>query len=621
MNVGCWLSERDSAGAEEDAMTEQQVRTTSGGELDQSSRKFLFWACFVALVTTSFAFIIRVMVMGEWQVAFGLSETQKGEIFGAGLWPFGLTIVLFSLVVDKIGYGRSMIFAFLCHLVSTVLLFSAQGYWSLYFGSVLNGLAAGTVEAVINPAVASLYPREKTKMLTKLHAGWPGGMVVGGLMLMLMGPQVSWTVKVGIILIPTLTYGAMLLKCRFPVSERVAAGIPYREMLREAGTLGCLIVCYMVIMEINRVMGLPNLIDTTFFDLPSLPMTILLAVLTLAYLFYTRSLGRPMYIFLLLVMILLAITELGTDTWIKELMTPAMTKLGLDAGWVLVYTAAIMTILRFCITPIERALRPLGVLFVGSLFAAAGLYTLANAQGIWILIAATVYGIGQCFFWPVTIGLVGERFPKGGALTLNAIAGVGMLGVGILGSQLLGFWQDTNIDKHLRQQPAVYERVMDPTSKLSIFGDYRALDQSKVNEINDKTALYRYRKQAAEAALADGKADSLEDLLAADATYQVILRNTYNHMVREPGDTAEKTFAEMQAAVAAAGGFVESEDFEALATEQAALDDVTAKAKRSAMSTVTILPLIMAVCYLGLILYFRAKGGYKVIDLEKSAKA
>ena len=143
--------------------------------LTEEQKKFLLWTCFVALVATSVAFVIRAFLVRDWQIEFGLSETQKGEILGAGFWPFGLSIVLFSLVIDKIGYGKSMIFAFACHAMSTVLFFFANGYLMLYFGSLLAGLAAGTVEAVINPAIASIYPKEKTKWLSILHAGWPGG--------------------------------------------------------------------------------------------------------------------------------------------------------------------------------------------------------------------------------------------------------------------------------------------------------------------------------------------------------------------------------------------------------------------------------------------------------------
>ena len=608
--------------------------------------RFLFVACFVALVATAFAFIIRIMLMETWQIEFGLSETQKGEIQGAGFWPFGISIVLFSLVIDRIGYRRTMVFAFACHVVSALLMVSARGYWWLYFGSILNGLAAGTVEAVINPAVASMFPKKKTRMLTILHGGWPGGMVLGGVaMLALKRWEITWHVNAAIILVPTLVYGLMLLKARFPVSERVVAGVPYREMLKEAGALGCLIVVYMIVMEVNRVLGMKNLVDTGFFDLPSLPMTIVLGVLSLAYLIYTGSLGRWMYVFLLLVMILLAITELGTDAWIKEFMGPAMTKIGWDSGWIIVYTATIMMILRFCIAPIEKLLKPLGVLLVSSLFAAAGLYLLSGAQGGMIWVWATIYGTGQCFFWPVTLGLISERFPKGGALTLNAIAGVGMLGVGILGNPLMGFWQDTRIDEKLKPNTALYAEFMESKPKESIFGSYKALDGRKVKELEYRVALHLHKAKVQEAQKG-ASAKKLAELLSKDKEYLSLLGKTFDLLkptkptTPKPGrdasfadktlyDRAKTTYDKSKAAhdaadsyetklayVAARGAFLSGPQFKDTEGKKKALDDVTTDAKKNAMATIAILPLIMAVCYLLLILYFKAKGGYTAVELS-----
>ncbi|MFI4876827.1 MAG: MFS transporter, partial [Blastopirellula sp. JB062] len=67
-------------------------------------KKFLFWACFISLITTAFGFIVRAIIIDDWGTVFNLTETQKGEIFGVGLWPFAISIILFSLVIDKIGY-------------------------------------------------------------------------------------------------------------------------------------------------------------------------------------------------------------------------------------------------------------------------------------------------------------------------------------------------------------------------------------------------------------------------------------------------------------------------------------------------------------------------------------
>ncbi len=571
---------------------------------EEARARFLFIACFASLVATSFAFIIRVMAMADWQAAFDLSETQKGEIFGAGLWPFGISIVLFSLVVDSLGYGRAMIFAFLCHLASTIILVTAKGYWGLYAGSLLNGLAAGTVEAVINPAVATLFPKNKTKMLTILHAGWPGGMVLGGLLIMVLSAAgiTNWQVKVAIILLPVITYGILLLRSRFPVSERVAAGVPYREMLAEPGAVGALLVSYLVCAELARVFGWP-----------SLAVYIAAAAVAAAHFIYTRSLGRPLYLFLLAVMVLLAITELGVDSWTADLMGPAMGKLGLAGGWVLVYTATVMMILRFCIGPIERALRPLGVLLMSAAIAAIGLYTLSRAEGIFILLCATLYGAGKTFFWPVTLGLVSERFPRGGALTLNAIAGVGMLSVGILGNPLLGYWQDTLIDAKLQAHPEAHRRLMEGDFRQSIFGAYRSLNQAAANEIRERVALYEALMAARQEN--GGKAGTPEEICAQSPRFAEAVRATYRRLFPQKS-SGDLSAAEMIGVLRTAGHIIAAAEYEHLAQDRRLLEETVAQAKQGAMSRVAILPAIMALCYLVLIFYFRSRGGYRAVDVR-----
>jgi ATP-dependent exoDNAse (exonuclease V) alpha subunit len=170
------------------------------------------------------------------------------------------------------------------------------------------------------------------------------------------------------------------------------------------------------------------------------------------------------------------------------------------------------------------------VLLTCACLAAVGLFFLSQAAGALVLVAATIYGVGKTFFWPVTLGVVAERFPKGGALTLNAMGGCGMLGVGIIGSQLLGFWQDTNINRELtKRDPQAHARLMAKEEKHSVFGTYTSLDQGAVNKINDQLALAKKREGA--------------DLakLAQDPEYQTLVRNAYDHLIRKEGDTAEKT--------------------------------------------------------------------------------
>jgi MFS family permease len=439
----------------------------------RESQKWLFWACFIALVATSFGFIIRAQIIGNWGLDFNLSETQKGELLGVGLWPFALSIVLFSLVIDKIGYGKAMIFAFICHISSAIITIFATGYTMLYLGTFIVALGNGTVEAVINPVVATLYSKEKTKWLNILHAGWPGGMVLGGILILVMGPEVSWKWKVSLIFIPTLIYGLMMIRCKFPVQERVKAGIPYKEMLQEAGIIGALIVVIIMTAEVGRI-----------FEWTLTAQIVIAALLIIGYGLYVRSIGQPLFIFLLLIMIPLATTELGTDSWITELVTPVMAGMGLQPGWVLVYTAFIMMILRFSAGPIVERLKPLGLLAVSSSIAIIGLITLSKAVGIIIFLAATIYAFGKTFFWPTILGVVAERFPKGGALTLNTISGIGMLSVGVIGAAFLGNIQDKQIDQDLlTKHPSIYQKAVGD-EKSSIFGTYKPLDHEKAQELN-----------------------------------------------------------------------------------------------------------------------------------------
>ncbi len=492
----------------------------------------LFWTCFIALISTSFGFIVRAFSIGEWGKEFGLSATQQGEIFGVGLWPFAISIVLFSLVIDRIGYKRALYFALICHSTSAILTFMAKGYWSLWIATFVFALGTGTVEAVINPVVVTMFNKDKAKWLNILHAGWPGGLVLAGLLYIALSGT-TWHIKVGMIFIPLSIYGVMMTNLKFPINERVAAGVPFKDMLKEAGALGALIVTYLMFKEVGRVFSFPDMLTYS-----------LIAVATLGYGFYVKSLGRPMFVFLLLVMIPLATTELGTDGWVTALMGPAMAKVGLNAGWIIVYTSAIMTVLRLFAGPLVHKFSPLGLLAICSVIAAIGLFSLSKATGIGILAAATLYGVGKSFFWPTMLALTSERFPRGGALTLNTMGAVGMLGVGVVGAVFMGAIQDKSIDKGLAAYDAKNSTSIHSTyvtvEKKSVLGSYKAIDQGKV-------------------------------------------------------DAAPEA-------------------------DKAAISDATAASKLDAFKAVTAFPILMFFCYLGLILYFRAKGGYRPVDLESEQR-
>ncbi|MBX2843054.1 MAG: MFS transporter [Flammeovirgaceae bacterium] len=498
----------------------------------QKPDMMLFWGCFFAIVATAFGFIIRAMILDDLGAEFNLSNTQKGEIAGVGLWPFAISIVLFSLFIDKIGYKVAMIFAFLCQIISVVMTIYATDYWMLYAGTFVLALGNGAVEAFANPVVATIFSKDKTKWLNILHAGWAGGLVLGGVFALFLGPETSWELKVGLILIPVLVYVVMLIKKQFPVQERVQAGVSYLEMLKEVGIGGALIIIGLIIFQLGAV-----------FNWSTMVSVIATIVIVGAFGFYVKSFGQPLFIFLLLIMIPLATTELGTDSWITDLMAPEMKNIGIQAGWILVYTSLIMVVLRFFAGSIIHKISPLGLLAVCSLIASFGLYFLSISSGVIILVAATVYGLGKAFFWPTMLGLVAERFPKGGALTLNITGGVGMIGVGVIGAVILGFVQDIAVDKNLAEYDLQNKTELHTSyvteEKESIFGSYMGLDAEKLGEAS------------------------------------------------------------------------ESELMEITAVQE--------EAKKEALKTVAIFPIIMFLCYLFLIIYFKSKGGYKAVDLEEGS--
>jgi MFS family permease len=476
----------------------------------------LFWGCFVALITTSFAFFSRMYLCeNRFPTDFGIDKVSVGALMGAGVWPFAISIILFSLVIDKIGYRFAMFFSFACYAIYLVMaclayaaiqgvtgseLQAAQktGYDYLYWGSIILALGNGTVEAFINPLVATMFSRQKTKWLNILHAGWPAGLVIGGIITIALAETAAtgdWRIVLGIIAVPALAYLLMLAGASFPRSEREQAGVSYREMLAEFGAFGAFVGFGLIFMQLGEVFGWSLLVSG-----------VLTAIMTIAFGVYTGSFGRPILAFLILIMMPLATTEIGTDGWINGLMAGPMREAGYNAGWVLVYTSAIMMVLRFFAGPIVHSLSPIGLLMASATLAIAGLLALSQTGGAGlaaILGAATLYGFGKTFFWPTMLGITAEQCPKGGALTLNAMGGIGMIAVGVLGFPFIGALQERTASTELRQSaPEVAEDVLikkdyygvpveaiDPEKSAAVAGEDAKAAIEKANQAGQFDAL------------------------------------------------------------------------------------------------------------------------------------
>ncbi len=488
----------------------------------------LFWACFIALVATSFVFGVRSTLIDDIAREFQLSEAQKGRILGVGLWPFALSIIAFSLIIDTIGYKVAAMFAIGCHFISIAMTLMAKPDNDLlYWGTFLVAIGNGTVEALINPVIATIFSRDKAKWLNILHAGWPAGIALGAIFTLCLGgiSGMSWQAKFAVCFVPVIIYTLLILPRKFPVNERVAAGVSYREMLREFGAVGFFMFAALLVMAIYQAGGHQANWSVVF--------GVAAAVAVVAGI-YTGSLGRPMFVVILVTMPFLATTELGTDTWMPGLLS---LELGKAAAWVLVYTSVIMTILRCFAGPIVHRLSPIGLLVASAAVAIVGLLLLKGAHGWAIVGVATLYAFGKTFLWSTTLGMVSEQFPRGGALTLNGVSAIGVLGMGVVGAPLMGIWQDTDIDNALREKnPAIHQQVNGPRAD-NIIGSSPSLS-----------------------------ANAVEALPEADKTIVTTVQNDFKKL----------TFA------------------------------------RTA-----ILPAFMLVCYIGLFMYFKSRGGYKPVEIGK----
>jgi MFS family permease len=509
----------------------------------------LFWGCFIALVTTAFGFITRMFLLDDPSITvdlLGLDDAEVGMFKGIQVWPFAISIILFSLIIDKVGYKFAMIFA-----ATSQIIWGIMGIYGLsvadtnpelaksllFWGGLILALGNGTVEAFINPVVATLFDKEKTKWLNILHAGWPGGLVIAGIAVILMGGA-SWEVKLALIFIPAIVYLVVLIRCQFPVQERVAAGVSYREMLGEFGFGGAAVVSILMFLQLDQ--AIPGY--TTLWMIVCAAMAIGLGV-------YTKSLGRPLMFILILLMTPLATTEIGTDGWISGVMANAVK---FHAGWILVYTSLIMMILRFYAGPIVHRLSPLPLLILSSLLAIAGLFALAGASGpALIFAAATLYALGKTFFWPTMLGIVSEQTPKGGALTLNSVSGIGMLAVGVLGFPYIG---------SLKEAKTVSE-------------------VAALKEANDIPGLIVDNKIAA---------DALEDkeIYYGTIKYQSLKADKVESLLENQGEETKK-----------------------------AIEGAKAGAGQKALASMTIFPFIMLIAYIALYFYFKSKGGYKPLEL------
>ena len=345
----------------------------------------LFFASCVALTMAGFNAAMRANAASDLQRIFldpidkARSAEMIGTILGLPFLGYAVTIAIGSPLLDYIGMGLLLpLSGILFSIGMAIIIFAgslssgAGVYDVLWIGALVTGIGYGLVETVINPLVATLYPDQKTERLNTLHAWWPGGLVIGGLMGVGMSSvDIGWQVKLGLVVIPAVI---LLFSCagiQFPPTERKAAGVPASEMF--------------------------------------------------------RSLLNPLFFVLFAAMFLTAASELAPGQWVDIALSRTVHMPGI---LLLVYVSGLMFVMRHFAGPLVHKLSPVGVLWFSCLGAGLGLLALSFADSpITALLAATIWGTGCCYMWPTMLAAASERFPRGGALLMGLMGTAGTLSI------------------------------------------------------------------------------------------------------------------------------------------------------------------------------------------------
>jgi MFS family permease len=350
-----------------------------------SARTRLFLVSSLALTMAGIGASLRANTAADLQRVFldpidaAHSAEMIASLLGLPFLGFALTIAIGSPLLDAIGMALLLPLSAVCFTAGAlVMIFAgslasgAEVYTVLWIGALVTGIGWGLVETVINPLIAALYPADKAVKLNILHAWWPGGLVIGGLLgVGMSGVDIGWQAKLAVVIVPALLVVALSLGVRFPPTERKAAGVSMGDMFRE--------------------------------------------------------LRNPLFVILFASMFLTAASELAPGQWVDFALSRTVKMPGI---LLLVYVSALMFVMRHFAGPLVHRLSPIGLLWWSCLMAAIGLWLLSVASSpLTGLIAATVWGTGVCYMWPTMLGTASERFPRGGALLMGLMGTAGTLSI------------------------------------------------------------------------------------------------------------------------------------------------------------------------------------------------
>jgi MFS family permease len=416
--------------------------STLAPRIDPIAARRLFTAGCIALIATAMSFAIRGDIMGDFERLFSLTKTDVGWIAGAAFWGFGFSILLGGPLCDLLGMGVLLRIAAIGHIGGAIATILAPDFTVLFAATLVIGIANGLVEAAINPLVATIYAEDKTRRLVALHAWFPGGIVIGGVLSFLftqaghqmpaLAPYTGWQAKMLLMLVPSVWYGFLFAGQTFPSTERAAAGVPFGDMFKE--------------------------------------------------------ILRPLFIVIWLCMWLTAATELGPGQWVSNIFNDVM-KSSAQAGiLVLVWVNGIMYLMRQFLGGAAHRLSPIALIASTAVAAAAGLFLFGTATTPFTAFAAAaLFAAGTAFWWPTMLGITSERFPRGGALALAIIGATGSFSTAIAGP-VMGWINDRYGANHVLSIWAILPAVL-ALIFTALFLSDRVRGGYRVERIGPKAAV------------------------------------------------------------------------------------------------------------------------------------
>lgn len=346
-----------------------------------NTNRLFYGSCF-ALITTAFTFSIRAGILPQLGQEFNLTAEQLGFINSMWFLGFPISMIIGGLVYYSVGPKIIMQVALLSHAIGILLTIYAGGYWALIISTLFIGFGNGCTEAACNPMIADSYSGSTmNKMLNRFHMWFPGGIVIGSLISKFMTDAgMTWQSQIWVLIIPTIIYAYLFWGQAFPkpkVEGQASLGENFKAML------------------------------------------------------------SPVYIFLFIFMAFTAISEFGPQQWVNIVLNSS----GVSGMVLLALTTGVMAVGRYFAGPIVKALGQTGVLLGGAIFTFIGIYLFSTVTGPMAYVAAVIFAVGVCYFWPVMVGSVAQRVPLSGALGMSIVGGVGMFSTSIW-QPIIGGWID-----------------------------------------------------------------------------------------------------------------------------------------------------------------------------------